>query len=132
MIAFEIQIDDAAPVVTGVEDWRVLTFTLAAGRRATVCGDEGVPHDLHIHAGGVAGGVTPDDGEHVRWPLPPVAVGSRVSVRILDIADPDPPAQRHRPDDDEEHRATLASDTFKARRHREYLKLKAEFEPDRP
>ena len=124
MIGFEVQIDGEIVVIAGVEDWSILALHVDARRRENSSSSE---TEFHV------GGLTEADAEglrhHFRWPERELYIGSIVTVRVVETTRPDPPTKRFRSD------ATIQESPFTEEeerhlRYRDYLSLKAEFEPN--
>jgi len=126
MLAFRIEVDGEPFVMAGVEDWSTLSFAVVAGRRIAGRDDA---DDLHVALGGMAGAGRDAPLDHVRWRRIEPTLGSRISLEIVETDQADPPIDRFGADA-EPHRVAFTDAEWREKRHAEYLKLKAEFEPD--
>ncbi len=125
MLALRITINNQPPVTAGEEHWRLLHANVVLGRRIEGRDDH---DDLHMHLGGLA--ETPGDpAEHLRWPMPELAVGDIVTIEVVEAEAVDPPAHRFNVDAPLPQMG-FTPEEWRAIQHREYLRLKARFEPD--
>ena len=126
MLAFEVFVDGERVCVAGMEDWAVMSVILTAVHEGETRGRrrEG---KLDVSTGGL----TEDDADglayHARWPRIDLAVGSQVTVNILDIDDPDPPLKRYRSDRPEKR---FTDEEIEEMEREDYVRLKAKFEPE--
>jgi hypothetical protein len=78
------------------------------------------------------GGLTfPDGGDvrhHFRWTNAPLSIGSRISINVVETASVDPPKNRYRSDAKIQENPFTEEEILEMR-YRNYLQLKAEFEP---
>jgi len=126
MIAFLVEIDGERTVLAGVEDWSILALHINA-MRAEAKPDEG--DDLHFSVGGLT---LPDSGQqhyHFRWPRKDLKVGSVVKVTIVESESVDPPIKRYRSDAQVQENP-FTEEEIREMRYKDYLSLKAEFEPN--
>ncbi|MES2049975.1 MAG: hypothetical protein V4447_16365 [Pseudomonadota bacterium] len=125
MIAYEIEIDGERYVTAGVEDWSILSLHVTASRAA---------EKLKVRDGYVecsVGGMTIPDSDdvrhHFRWVEAPLAIGSRVCIKVVEVVDADPPKNRYRSDSKIQENP-FTKEEIREMRYRDYLELKAEFE----
>jgi len=128
MLAFEVEIDGEKAFLAGVEDWHLLTFHLNAMREqdSLACSD----YDLDLHMGGMT--VSDEHGvaHHLRWGGElPLALGSVVTIKIVETDSPDPLVRRYR-SDREVQECAFTPEEMRQMRYDDYLAYKAEFEPD--
>jgi len=130
MLAFEVEVDGEPFARAGVEDWAVLSLIVTAGRGRRP-GTRGEPH-LSLHLGGLTLPDSEGVSHHVRWGEPEniLAIGSQITLRVIDNEAIDPPRRRHR-SDREVQEPLYTEEEERELRHRDYLELKKEFEPDR-
>ena len=123
MIAFNVEIDGTHVVCTGVEDWSILALHVNAARKEANGRDY---IDFNV------GGLTLPDAEqvqhHFRWPNKPLAVGSVVTVKVVEIDHADEPAKRYR-SDAKVQESPFTDKELRQMRYEDYLSLKAEFDP---
>src|SRR5258706_265531 len=127
MIAFEIEIDGERYVVAGVEDWSILSMHITAKRAERDNVPTGEPPDVDASAGGLTLYDADRISYHFRWPRKDLAVGSSVTVKIIETSSADPPVNRYR-SDREVQENPFTEEEWKQMRHDDYLKLKQEFE----
>ena len=93
-LCFEININDAPPVIAGLEHMSVLTacITFVASQ-----------NDLELRVGGLVS-QSRHDNEHVEWIQQDLRNGDRVSIRIVEASTPSPPISRKREDPESSER----------------------------
>ena len=129
MLAFEVEIDGRPLARAGVDDWAVLSLIISANRSRRATDND----DFRLHLGAL----TSPDGEgvshHIRWGDPEtiLAIGSHVTLHIVDAEEVDAPARRHRSDREVEE-SPFSEEEMRELRYRDYLELKREFEPAAP
>ena len=87
-LCFEITVNDETPVVAGVEDISVLAACLTF-----VSSHE----NLELRIGGLISKGR-HDNEHLEWVQRDLKPGDRVSIRVVEAANPSPPISRRRED----------------------------------
>lgn len=126
MLAFDIRIDEERICVAGVDDWSLLSAHLTA-RRGDL-GDE--IESLELHMGGMTQPDVAGISHHVRWGrLTRLAVGTTVTIRVIDADAIDPPTRRHRCDN-EVQESGFTEEEIEQMQREEWMRLKAKFEPD--
>ena len=129
MLAFELFVDDRRICLAGMEDWAVMSVILSAvssGVRA-----DGLPREgkIDVSAGGLSEGDSDGIAYHARWARVDLAVGSRVTINVLETDEPDPPIRRYR--SDREHREpAFTKEEIEEMEREDYQRLKAKFEPE--
>jgi hypothetical protein len=120
MIAFEVFIDGKRLACAGTKAGGVLSFILTSVKQ----------DEARLHLGAL---VKEDDGVsyHLRWNpaetyLP---IGSRVELRIVNGDNIDAPVIRYR-SDREIQESPFTEAELRKMRHRQFLELKREFEPN--
>ena len=124
MLALRIRINAQPPVTAGAEHWRLLHANVVVSRRIAGRDDH---DDLRMHIGALseAPGLP---AEHLRWDGPDLAPGDVVTLEVVDVEAVDPPV--HRQDVDAPlPRLDYTPEEWRAIQKREYLRLKAKFEP---
>lgn len=128
MLALEVEIDGERFVVAGSEDWGLLSVILTAQR--------GTPDAPAVSARTDSvdvrvGGLTERDGSgqthHLRWGNKELRLGSRVSVRVIEVDQADTPIKRYRSDAQVQENP-FTDNEIREMRWKEYLELKKEFE----
>jgi hypothetical protein len=124
MLALRIRINDLPPVTAGAEHWRLVHANVVISRRIAGRDDH---DDLHMHLGGLseAPGL---QAEHLRWALPDLAPGDIVTIEVVEAEAVDPPAHRFNVDAPLPQ-MEFTPEEWRATQKREYLRLKAKFEP---
>ena len=122
MLAFEIEIDDKRWLVAGANEWKLLNFQLNASRYV---------EPLEISAGVGGSEADGDDGcsYSFRWASVNLALGSKVTVTIVETDEVDPPPRRYRYDAVAQENPFTAEEEAEMERA-EWLRLKAKFEPE--
>ena len=127
MLAFEVFVDGERICVAGMADWAVMSVILTAVHEGETAA--GRPREGKLDVS--TGGMSEKDGDgvayHARWPRIDLAVGSQVTVNVLDTDDPDPPLNRY-PSDRPEKRFT--DEEIEQMEREDYVRLKAKFEPE--
>ena len=113
MIIIEVTINDDPPVRAGIDDFGVISAILITVLRQP---KDGVsePRETQMSLGGLHS----PRKESWRWFERAVGVGDRISIRILEGENPDPPARVTPPD----------PERYDKERRRHYEQLKKEFE----
>jgi hypothetical protein len=113
-------------VTAGVEDWSILGLHVTASRAEK----NSTARDGYIKCS--VGGLTiPDASEerhHFRWTEAPLSIGSVVTIRVVDVPQPDAPKKRYR-SDGKVQESPFTAEEEEEMRYRDYLSLKKEFEP---
>jgi len=125
MIAIQVDIDGKRYAVIGAEDWSLLHAEILA----MFAEPNSKVRDGYIEF--KAGGMTLPDVEsirhHLRWTAQPLAVGSVVTMKVVDTENVDPPKKRYR-SDAEIQENPFTDEEMREMRYKDYLALKAEFE----
>ena len=126
MLAFDIRIDEKQICVAGVDDWSGLSAILTAQRGDL--GDE--IESIELYMGGMTQADVAGISHHVRWGrLTQLAVGTTVTIRIIDADALDPPVRRYR-SDHEVQESGFTDEEIEQMQREEWMRLKAKFEPD--
>ena len=121
-MAFQIEIDDHCWQVAGIENWEMLILQLSAIRPG---GDPEIEINVHATFGADERGVN-----NVRWAKSPkIALGSKVTVRVVETDRADEPIRSYRYDADVQENPFTAEEEERMDRE-EWLRLKAKFEPN--
>lgn len=121
-MAFQIEIDDRCWQVAGIENWELLLLQLNAHQLG---GDPEIEINVHATFGADERGVN-----NVRWAKSPkLALGSKVTVRVVDVDRVDEPIRSYRYDADVQESPFTAEEEERMDRE-EWARLKAKFEPD--
>ena len=132
MLALKIEIDGDPVVIAGVEDWSLLAVHITGSRGdATAPVVSARPDDVRYSVGGLT---QPDSSgvcHHFRWKDRTLAVGSKVSVPVVDVDAADPPVKRFRSDAQVQENA-FTDEEWRGLRYQDYLELKKEFEGSEP
>jgi hypothetical protein len=129
VLAFEVAVDGKPFARAGAEDWAVLTCIVTAdrsmGRRGALAHD-----DLRLRVGGLSQRDKDGVSYHLRWGNSEnlLTVGSEITLRVIETAEVDPPRRRHFENPVNEE-SPYTKDEERQSRYRDYLELKAEFEP---
>lgn len=126
MLAYEVTVNGQNLPVAGMEDWSSMSIILSAIRDK----DEEGGIDFTFHLGGLS---LPDENgvdHHARWEKPQMglSVGSDIQIKIVDSDEVAPPVRRYR-SDHEVQECPFTEEEMREMRYRDYLDLKAEFEP---
>jgi hypothetical protein len=127
MIGFEVEIDGDMVVTAGVEDWSILALHVDAHRLDY--GSTSEKAQMEFCVGGLT--VTNQEGVryHFRWPEKELNIGSVIRVRVIETTSADAPTKRYRSDASIQE-SPFTEDEQRDMRYKDYLSLKAEFEPD--
>lgn len=82
MIAFEVSVNGKRHCVAGIGDNCVLNAIVGWG---------GKPPENRLDVGGL----NSDTRHHLRWKTVMLSVGDEVTVRVVDVENPDPPFQSY-------------------------------------
>jgi hypothetical protein len=127
MLAYEIEIDGKKYLTAGVEDWSILSLHVTASRAE----ENSKVRDGYLECS--VGGLTVPDGEgvrhHFRWTNAPLNIGSRISIKVVETSNVDPPKNRYRSDAKIQENP-FTEEEIREMRYRDYLELKAEFEKE--
>jgi hypothetical protein len=128
VLAFKVEIDGEEVVTAGFEDWTILALHVNASR-----GNQAAPFDsarndeAHFSVGGLSEPDSAGVSHHVRWNEKALTIGSRVTVTVMEVENPDTPLKRYR-SDAKVQECPFTEDEMKEMRFRDYLDLKKEFE----
>lgn len=127
MLAYEIEIDGKRYVTAGVDDWSILSLHITGSRAEQ---DSSVQNDyVELSVGGLS---TPNEESvrhHFRWVNAPLDIGSAITIRIVDVQAVDEPKNRYRSDSKVQENP-FTSEEWREMRYKDFLDLKAEFEPN--
>ena len=129
MIALLVEIDGERYVLAGVEDWSLISAHLTAMRG--VEGDSEARNkedEIEVSIGGLTRADGSNHRYHFRWPRRDLRVGSKVTISVVDSEACDPPIKRYR-SDKEVQESPFTDEEMVEMRRQDYLRLKAEFEP---
>ena len=128
MLAFELFVDDERICLAGMEDWAVMSVILSAVRPRA---DREPPRhgELEVTAGGLSEDDSNGVAHHARWARVKLAVGSKVTVNVVETDQPDPPTRRYR-SDHEVRETPFTDEEIEQMEREEWLRLKEKFEPD--
>lgn len=126
MIAFRVSINGGPSVIASQPDWAVLSAMVTAVRNNDARGKD---EQIRVSLGGLSGRSHCGFAEHFRWPESNVGVGDRVELEVIDTENPNEPARRYR-SDREMQESPFTETELRELRYKEYLELKAEFEPE--
>jgi hypothetical protein len=128
MIAFQVDIDGERVVVAGVEDYSVLALHVDAGRgKESTNSPAKATAEIRFSVGGLSRADPSGVRHHFRWPERNLAMGSTISVTIVDVENPDPPQRRYR-SDKHVQQSPFTEEELREIRRQDYLELKKEFE----
>ena len=132
MIAFDIAIDGEHVVVAGVADWSMLALHVdaARGRRGTGSANSAKTH-IRFSVGGLSMADASGIRHHFRWKEKDLAMGSTVTVSVVDVEAPDAPIRRYRSEKGIGE-SPFTDEELREMRRQHYLELKKEFENDTP
>ena len=128
MLALEVEIDGQRFVIAGADDWGLLSVILTAQR-----GSPDAPvasaraHSVDIRVGGLTDKDSNGQTYHLRWGNKDLKIGSRVSIRVIDVEHADTPIKRFR-SDAEVQESPFTEEELRQLRWKDYLDLKKEFE----
>lgn len=126
MIAFRVSINGGVSIVGSQADWAVLTAIVTAIRNNDA---SDTAEQIQVSLGGLSRRSLCGFAEHFRWPESNVGVGDRVELEVIDAENPNQPARRYR-SDREMQESPFTETELRELRYKEYLELKAEFEPE--
>lgn len=125
MLAIQVDIDGERVAVVGAEDWSLLHAEILA----MFAEPDSKVRDGYIEF--KANGMTLPDHEnirhHLRWISHELAVGSVVTMTVIDTEKVDPPKKRYRSDVTVQENP-FTEEEFREMRYKDYLSLKEEFE----
>ncbi len=123
MLAFDVGVNGSRLGLIGAADWTQLSLIVHAGRGGLL------PSTLiRCDLGGMARPDTSGVYYHLRWRgVDDLAVGSSVTLTVVDTDHPDPPTKRFR-SDYEVRESPYTEEEAREMRYRDYLELKREFE----
>ena len=128
MLAFKVEIDGNEVVTAGFEDWSILALHINASRgNSTAPFDSARNDEAHFSVGGLSETDSTGVSHHVRWKERTLSIGSRVTVTVVEVENPDIPVKRYRSDAKVQENP-FTEDEMKEMRLRDYLDLKKEFE----
>lgn len=123
MLAFDVALNGTRLGLIGAPDWTQLSLIVHAGRGGLQPGTL-----IRCDLGGMAGPDTSGALHHLRWRgVDDLAVGSSVTLTVVDTDHADPPSKRFR-SDYEVRESPFTEEEAREMRYRDYLELKAEFE----
>ncbi len=125
MIAFRVSINGGVSIVGSQADWAVLTAIVTAIRNNDA---SDTAEQIQVSLGGLSRRSLCGFAEHFRWPELSVQVGDRVEIDIIETENPNEPAKRFRSDREIEE-SPFTEAELRELKYKEYLELKAEFEP---
>lgn len=127
MLAFDIWIDGARHARAGFADWSVLSAHVTAVQEGAGRPDR--KGELEFSVGGLSR--TGGDGAqyHVRWAKRQLTIGSKITIELVEIEDPDEPERRYR-SDREVQESPYSDEEIEQFEREEWLRLKAKFEPN--
>jgi hypothetical protein len=126
MLAFEVFVDDRRICLAGMEDWAVMSVILSAVRARH--GDAPRKGELDLSVGGLTENDADGVAHHARWARLNLSVGCRISVNVVETAQPDHPARRYRSGLEVQEPAFTEQEIEEMERE-DYQRLKAKFEP---
>lgn len=122
MLALEIWIDDQRVCLAGADDWSLLVTHITATRQRYDADEDQL--DLGI------GGMAKDDAlgvhHHLRWNGYQLAVGSKVTIKVVETGEPDPPVRRFR-SDHEVQESPYSEEEIEEMQRNEWRRLNAKF-----
>lgn len=125
MIALKLSLDGKALITAGMEDWSLVRAEVLAMRNEP---DSGVGGGyIELSSGGLTLPDNDDVRYHFRWPRLGLAVGSVVTIEVVETKTATPPKKRYRSDIKVQENP-FTDDEMREMRYRDYLALKAEFE----
>src|SRR5438552_7636840 len=128
MLTLEVEIDGEKFVVAGSEDWGLLSVIVNASRGASDAPNPRARSDtVEVRVGGLTDRDTNGHAYHLRWGTRDLKVGSRVSIKVIEAEQPDPPIKRYR-SDVEVQESPFTEEKLRELRWKDYLDLKKEFE----
>jgi hypothetical protein len=127
MLAFEVLIDNQRMCVAGMDDWSVMSVIVSAVRERD--GDTPRPGELDVTVGGLSEEDSNGVSHHARWGRVKLAIGSQVTINIVDNDQTDPPIKRYR-SDREVQEDPFTEEEIEEMERADWLRLKAKFEPD--
>jgi len=126
MLAFEVIINDERMCVAGMEDWAVMSVILSGVRsRHRGPNDDGW---VDVSVTGLSETDASGVSHHARWGRIDLEVGSKVTINLIDTAQPDPPVRRFR-SDREVQEPSFTEEEIEEMERADWLRLKAKFEP---
>ena len=126
MIAYEVRINGSLATTVGQEDMSILTAILTTSRGNQ---EQSIDDYIRLSLGGLSHETSDGYCEHFRWVVPDVEVGDRVELAIVETTEVDPPKKRYRSDHQVQEDPFTEAEA-REMRYQDFLKLKAEFEPD--
>jgi hypothetical protein len=128
MLAFKVEIDGKLIQVAGVADWSILALHITASRGEVDASESTARQEsTRYSVGGLSMPDESDIRQHFRWQERELAVGSTVSVQVIETDSPDPVVRRYRSDAIVRESAFTDAE-MRAMRFQDYLALKREFE----
>lgn len=128
MIAFKVEINGEELVTAGFEDWSILALHVNACRGdASSAFARAREDEVRFSVGGLSERDDAGVAHHVRWKESMLAVGSKVTVTVVEADRPDLPLNRYR-SDAKIQESPFTAEELKEMRWQDYLELKTEFE----
>jgi len=130
MLALEVEVDGTKYVLAGVEDWGLLSAHLTANRgRPDAPAPSARVDNVELSIGGLTERGEDGNAYHFRWGQKTLKIGSRITIRVVDVEQADRPVKRYR-SDAKVQESPFTEAEIREMRRKSYLELKQEFEPD--
>ena len=126
MIAYEVRINGSHAATIGQEDMSILTAILTTSRGNQ---DQSIDDFIRLSLNGMSHETSEGYCQHFRWAVPDIEVGDKIEIHIVETNEVDAPTNRYRSDHQVQEDPFTEAEARELR-YQDYLKFKAEFEPD--
>ena len=127
MLALEVWIGNERVCLAGMQDWAIVSAHVTAQRHRESA-DPG-EDDIQLDIGALSKPDPTGCSHHARWKGQTLAVGSNITIKVVETDQPDEPTKRYR-SDHEVQENPYTTEEWEGMERSDYMRLKAKFEPD--